>query len=187
VDEVRVSYPEHPESRIYYAHRGNVDGPDPSSENSPDQIDKAISLGFRVEVDVWSYEDTGGVRFWLGHDGPQYLVEDSFFAARINKLLLHAKNRDVLEFLLKNKKEYNVFWHDKDNYAITSNGTVISNVGLEPVTGGIIMLPENVNIIDRINLLLKYEKHSAICTDYPIKFWAGGDYATSRTQSNKEG
>lgn len=182
---VKVSYVEHPESRIYYAHRGNLDGPNPESENSPDQINKALEAGFRVEIDVWSYEDNQGIRFWLGHDGPQYLVEDSFFTSRADRLLLHAKNADVLSFLLRKRKAYNVFWHDKDDYAITSNGTVISNVGVDPVKNGIIMLPENVNIIDRINLLLKYERDSAICTDYPIKFWAGGDYATSKTQSDK--
>ena len=34
------------------AHRGNVYGPESDKENSPDYIDKSISMGYDVEIDV---------------------------------------------------------------------------------------------------------------------------------------
>ena len=34
------------------AHRANINGPDSSTENSPDQIDKCIEQGYDVEVDI---------------------------------------------------------------------------------------------------------------------------------------
>ena len=37
---------------IYIAHRGNIRGPNPERENSPDYIDEAIQSGYYVEVDV---------------------------------------------------------------------------------------------------------------------------------------
>jgi hypothetical protein len=40
---------------ILIAHRGNLDGPNPSMENHPDYIDAAINAGFHVEVDLWGH------------------------------------------------------------------------------------------------------------------------------------
>jgi hypothetical protein len=57
-------------------------GPSPSLENSPDYIDKAISLGFDVEVDVRLVEG----EIWLGHDQPQYKVDLQFLLDRLNNL-----------------------------------------------------------------------------------------------------
>ncbi len=34
------------------SHRGNLDGPIPERENSPDYIDQAIKWGFVVEIDI---------------------------------------------------------------------------------------------------------------------------------------
>ena len=49
------------------AHRGNLSGPT-QTENHPDQIKKALDLGFDVEIDVWYKEN----KVFLGHDFPQY-------------------------------------------------------------------------------------------------------------------
>ncbi len=35
------------------AHRANLNGPDHETENTPASINKAIKLGFDVEVDIW--------------------------------------------------------------------------------------------------------------------------------------
>ena len=35
------------------AHRGNIDGPNPERENSPEYIEEALKAGYDVEVDVW--------------------------------------------------------------------------------------------------------------------------------------
>ena len=55
---------------ILISHRGNIDGKILETENHPDYIDKAISLGYDVEIDIWM---VNGV-FFLGHDEPQYKI-----------------------------------------------------------------------------------------------------------------
>jgi hypothetical protein len=35
------------------AHRGNLDGPDPTRENSPIYVMAALAAGVDVEVDLW--------------------------------------------------------------------------------------------------------------------------------------
>ena len=44
---------------ILISHRGNINGKFKSWENEPTYIDKAISEGYDVEVDVW-YKDVVG-------------------------------------------------------------------------------------------------------------------------------
>ena len=56
------------------SHRGNTSGPNPSRENHPDYIHEAIDKGFEVEVDVWRLGD----KWFLGHDKPQYEIEEQF-------------------------------------------------------------------------------------------------------------
>ena len=35
------------------AHRGNINGPNPETENTVNQIDKCIEEGYDVEIDLW--------------------------------------------------------------------------------------------------------------------------------------
>lgn len=56
------------------SHRGNLDGPTPDRENSPDFIKKALKSGYHVEIDLRIIDG----KFWLGHDGPQYEVVSEF-------------------------------------------------------------------------------------------------------------
>ena len=37
---------------ILISHRGNINGPNPEMENNPEYIQKALDLGYDVEVDV---------------------------------------------------------------------------------------------------------------------------------------
>ena len=57
---------------ILIAHRGNTEGPRPEKENHPRYIDRAIDLGYDVEVDICGSFDTG---LHLGHDEPQFKIE----------------------------------------------------------------------------------------------------------------
>ena len=55
------------------AHQGtNLNGPNPLTENSPDQIQHCIESGVDVEIDV--RYDPKTERLWLGHDEPQHAV-----------------------------------------------------------------------------------------------------------------
>tara|TARA_R100001015_G_C4566609_1_gene125423 strand:+ start:386 stop:817 length:432 start_codon:yes stop_codon:yes gene_type:complete len=116
------------------SHRGNINGRQPGLENMPEYIDSAIELGYDVEVDVW-YKDG----FWLGHDNPKYKIEADYLAN--DKLWCHAKN---LEALVKMKKYSNIhyFWHQNDDYTLTSEGFIWTFPKKSLYCDSICVLPE---------------------------------------------
>jgi len=98
------------------SHRGNINGKQPDLENNPEYIKDAIRIGYDVEVDVWY--DNG---FWLGHDKPLYPIETSFLKNK--KLWCHAKNNKAL-FKMRQEPGIHYFWHQKDDYTLTSEGFI---------------------------------------------------------------
>ena len=100
------------------AHRGNTEGRQKLLENHPNYISNTISQGFDVEVDVWITD-----RLYLGHDEPQYHCPISFLVTNSDKLWIHCKNLNALE-ALNGISCLNVFWHQKDDYTLTSKGYV---------------------------------------------------------------
>lgn len=126
---------------ILISHRGNIDGRNIDLENHPNYIDKAISLGYDVEIDVW-FDD--GI-WWLGHDNQQYEINFDWIDDRSNKLWVHCKNIQALAWFSTNEKDtkgINYFWHEKDTATLTSFGYVWVYVGKQPVKGSIAVLPE---------------------------------------------
>lgn len=119
---------------IFISHRGNLNGPNPSRENSPDYIEEALSLGFDVEVDVW-FKDG---EFWLGHDGPQYPTDYKFLVNE--RLWCHAKNIDALLEMKKYVIHY--FWHQKDDVTLTSKNYVWAFPKTKFEKGSIAVMPE---------------------------------------------
>jgi len=103
---------------ILIAHRGNVHGPQAEMENRPDYIDASITAGYDVEIDVWQTESG----YFLGHDEPQYKVDLEFLLGRSENLWIHTKNLQALESLLS--KSLHVFWHQEDDYTLTSKGII---------------------------------------------------------------
>jgi hypothetical protein len=121
---------------IFISHRGNRIGKS-SLENRPEYVMAAIDAGYYVEIDVWkNYEG-----IFLGHDAPQYQVSFEFFHA--NKLLCHAKNLEALFFLMERNVHY--FWHQEDDYALTSRSIFITHPKALLMSGSIAMLPEIKN------------------------------------------
>jgi alpha-glucosidase (family GH31 glycosyl hydrolase) len=101
---------------ILISHRGNIEGPSPDNENNPRYIQEALSLGYNVEIDVWCISS----EIYLGHDSPLHKVSVDFLK---NKMLwCHAKNIDALSTMLK--ADIHCFWHDKDEYTLTSRGII---------------------------------------------------------------
>lgn len=100
----------------FISHRGNLLGCNPSRENSPEYVDEAISKGYMVEVDLRSV----GGRLYLGHDTPDYPIEESFLKDRSKYLWIHAKDHEALGYLVGTSLNY--FWHDTDDYTMTSKG-----------------------------------------------------------------
>lgn len=130
----------------YIAHRGNVDGPCKSRENTPEAIWQALGAGYDVEVDVWRIDG----HFFLGHDGPGKMeVPVKFF--QDERVWCHAKNAEALAFL-REFKNIRSFWHNTDRYTLTSYGEIWTYPGAQGVQGGIYVIPEallaDINVMD---------------------------------------
>lgn len=97
---------------ILIAHRGNITGPKPWLENSPDYISNAISRGYNVELDVWFLNDS----WWLGHDSVQCEIDFTFL--QHPDMWLHCKNYEALQQLIP--AELNFFYHTDEDYVLTS-------------------------------------------------------------------
>ena len=140
----------------YIAHRGLLQGPDPELENCPEQIKLALDLGYDCEIDLWSQ---GGLLF-LGHDKPTYHVTYSFVIQ--HGLWIHAKNFEALNWLADRTKGVHYFWHEKDQYTLTSTGYIWSYPNTELSNRTIQLMPEwadpELNNIDQTCY--------GVCSDY---------------------
>ncbi|MAG24418.1 hypothetical protein CMI47_02465 [Candidatus Pacearchaeota archaeon] len=128
---------------IFIAHRGNVRGPDPARENEPTYIDIALQAGFFAEVDV-RVASTPDM-FVLGHDIGEYDVDLSWFLERREKLFIHAKDLAAYTYFLSDSKNWNVFWHQKDAYTLTSSGYIWAYPGSELNSKCICVMPETAS------------------------------------------
>lgn len=141
------------------AHRGNVNGPDRSAENSLDYIDTAIGLAYDVEVDL--RRKSG--EFYLGHDGPEHHVLMEWLVERKNNLWIHCKDFASLEFLSECDVDFNYFWHDTDDHTLTSKGYIWSYPGQPHSSNSIVVLPENIETFNFSDC--DYDCYG-ICSDY---------------------
>ena len=104
---------------ILISHRGNINGPNPEMENNPEYIQKALDLGYDVEVDVWG---TKYGAWYLGHDDKEYLIDVEFL--RQDGLWCHAK--EIRSFYrMVEDPNIHCFTHDRD-FAFTNHEKVIS-------------------------------------------------------------
>ena len=134
------------------SHRGNIFGPNTQLENDPEYILKALSLGYDCEVDIWIIEK----ELYLGHDEPTYKTSMDFLLKHEKYLWVHCKNFEALEFLNK-IKELNYFWHQEDNFTITSRGYIWTYPGNS--------IGNNSVIVNNDNKLTEYKCY-AVCSDY---------------------
>ena len=137
----------------FISHRGNIDGPNPEWENDPSRIEDVLNKGYDVEIDVWKI----GSKLFLGHDGPQFPIDYGFI--KNESLLCHAKNLEALEYMLK-MDDVHCFWHQEDQYTITSNGYIVSYPGYAVTPKTICMRPEAQSYTQL------YGSAYAICSDY---------------------
>ena len=124
---------------ILISHRGNIDGKKPHLENKPQYIDEAIDLGYDVEIDLWFIDG----RVYLGHDEPQYEVDDSWLGERTDKLWVHCKNVESLNWIRSTILHY--FWHEEDTLTLTSENYIWVYPGKQPIIGSIAVMPERSN------------------------------------------
>jgi len=140
------------------SHRGNINGPLPERENSPNYIEEAISLGYDVEVDLW-FE---GGSFYLGHDKPQYEIRFEWLEQWYYRLWVHCKNIHAVQYL-KDFNYIHYFWHQEDDIALTSFNFLWTYPGKELWGSSICVLPElnNEEIPNNIH---------GICSDFIKKY-----------------
>lgn len=104
------------------SHRGNTSGQDVEFENTPEYLLRALELGYDIELDVWMRGD----HIYLGHDQPERVSHThALWRAPKDRMWVHAKDLASLETF--RVWRYNVFWNDKDAYALTSYGNVWAN------------------------------------------------------------
>lgn len=117
---------------IFISHRGNLTGKAGEGwENHPDYINEALNRKFDVEVDVWFINNS----FFLGHDNPQYEIQESFL--RNNHLWCHAKNKEALDIMIN--RGLHCFWHNADDYTLTSKGYIWCYPGSPALHNSIIL------------------------------------------------
>ena len=137
------------------AHRGNITGRNPEYENHPDYILDAIWAGYEAEIDVW-WENG---HWFLGHDAPTYSINSNFLENK--KLWCHAKNFQAFKLMLKNRSIH-CFWHQEDDYTMTSQGYIWTYPGKKIDTTSVIVKPEENNF------LISSRAHG-VCTNFSAK------------------
>lgn len=123
-------------NKILISHRGNLNGKIVEKENHPDYIDEAINLGYDVEIDIWVVEGY----IFLGHDRPDYKIDIGWLTDRSDKLWIHFKNINALEYFHGTK--FNYFWHDTDVVTLTSHNYIWAYPNKQPIKNSIAVLPE---------------------------------------------
>lgn len=143
---------------ILIAHRGNLDGPNPEYENSLPYIEEAIRQGYDVEIDLRMKDG----KLYLGHDVAQHAVGPGFLFKYATSLWVHCKDRKSLEFMIR-EDFCNFFWHDTDDYTITSKGFVWAYPGKHPVENKCVMvMPERHWKLEDISV---FRTHG-VCSDF---------------------
>lgn len=141
------------------AHRGNIFGPDISRENSPDYIDDALSKKFDVEIDVRFINE----QFYLGHDTPDYKVDFDWIISRSEFLWIHCKDLNSLNYFSSNyKKDLNYFWHQNDDYTLTSKNYIWVYPGKEYSPNSIVVMPEIFGQLHKLN----QQNIIGVCSDF---------------------
>ena len=135
-------------------------GANQALENSPAYIDAAILAGYDVEIDLRFI--AGGI--FLGHDDPVYEVDLDWVLKRKDRLYVHAKTLETVQFL-SSLDDVHFFFHDEDDCTLTSRKTVWVHPKARPIEGCIFVMPERSNV-DMKDMLIC----SAICTDHVIHY-----------------
>jgi hypothetical protein len=139
----------------YIAHRGNLNGPNLVDENKPEYILKAIGSGFECEIDVRYIHG----EWFLGHDTPDYKIELDFLLNNSEKFWIHCKNIEALNKLIQ-FSQLNIFWHQNDDYTLTSKNFIWC------YPGKIILLGNSITVMPEWNNFYLSENCCGVCSDY---------------------
>jgi hypothetical protein len=145
------------------AHRGNITGVDESKENIPEYIEQAIAQGFDVEIDL--RYNSFDKKLYLGHNEAQDDVSWVWLGKYIHNLWIHCKNIEALYEFAHGTSGFNYFWHQEDDYTLTSRNYIWTYPGKPYSPKSVIVMPEwNMNL-DEFQMLRAYNCFG-ICSDY---------------------
>ena len=138
----------------YISHRGNLNGREKNSENTHEYIGASIAKGFDCEIDIWKI----GNDLILGHDKPENLTSIDWISEYQDSLWIHCKNYEALFFFNSLSMDINYFWHQTDDFTLTSQGHIWTYPKKEYFKKSVIVnleekLPDNLNVY-------------GICSDY---------------------
>lgn len=151
------------------SHRGNINGPNKDTENTIGAIDRAISEGYDVEIDLWVVPlHNGTPQLYLGHDFPDVHISYMYLVKNKERLWVHAKNFDALTLLVSSIDGINYFWHEDDQYALTSSGNIWAYPAMAGNKNVITVMPE-------ISTPYDLTPYYGVCTDYPEMFKVTGE------------
>ncbi len=101
----------------FISHRGNLYGKDLERENNLNSILEVINNGFDCEIDLWLHDN----KLYLGHDRPENIISFSTILEIKKYIWIHCKNLEALNFFIeKESGELNFFWHQQDDFTLTS-------------------------------------------------------------------
>lgn len=126
---------------IYISYRGIFDGNDFQDANTPNQIAKAMGVGFSCMIDVWKVND----KFYLGNDTPETEVTAVYLQNR--NFWINARNTAMQTFLSTQPAKLYPNWFyfpsmPPPAYVTASNGKLITP-GTVPINNSsVIFLPE---------------------------------------------
>lgn len=122
------------------SNRGNLTGIE-ENENQPDYIDRALALGFDVNVDLWLKDNN----LYLGTYKPEFKMDLDWFEKHHQKLWLHCHDLELLARfydLDMMGTRLNYYYNEKELLTKTSKGYYILT-SEKPFKGCIFQFPEN--------------------------------------------
>lgn len=165
------------------AHRANLNGPDPKTENTVEAIKACQMYGIDVELDVWYING----RYYLGHDAPNVefdLLNFEWQQKRIwqgsdeprIKAFFHAKTIETLHELLSlqiDMYDHDCFIHDKDEATLTLNRNIWTYPGKRLYNRrSIAVMPEYQPYEYRNYVTKRFLDNTiyGVCTDFPLEW-----------------
>lgn len=153
------------------AHRANVFGPNPQTENSIKSLEFCIKNHIDVELDVWHVDG----KFYLGHDEPKYEIDIIKYNFGIINAFLHCKTIETFYELRKHfrfSKQVDLFMHNKDDATVTNNGFIWTYPGKKLFKDSIAVMPEIISqfYLNETRELYKKNMIKGVCTDYIVEW-----------------
>jgi hypothetical protein len=153
------------------AHRANIYGPNPHTENSIESLKECVDKHINVELDIW-YKNG---KYYLGHDEPKTEFEPESFRFGLITVFYHCKTIETFFNLRKIylfSKQFDLFMHDKDAATLTNNGIIWTYPGQPLYKHSIAVMPEIVSpsYLEQAKSLYSQNKITGVCTDY-VQEW----------------